>query len=224
MRLGRQLGKHAFRDVAGTGEPGATRGWFVHDRGCDGCASRFGESEAIGGAVDLRAGADGLVVLERQRRLCDCVQHGVRPAGSTRRDGPATRTVLPTDDLSPLFQAVLEATEEAVDNAHAQGDDDDGARRADGGGVAGGESEGVAGEVMARGGGATSTARFTGRGTRSHLRKSSLATLGQRVRMSSGDLAARGSPNAPAVHAQQNTQATQQSLGSEELSAKARGE
>jgi D-aminopeptidase len=31
--------------------------------------------------------------------------------------GPQTRRVLPTDDLSPLFQAVLEATEEAVDNA-----------------------------------------------------------------------------------------------------------
>ena len=38
-------------------------------------------------------------------------------AGSRVRHGdraPATRTVLPTDALSPLFQAVLEATEEAV--------------------------------------------------------------------------------------------------------------
>ena len=30
---------------------------------------------------------------------------------------PAARTILPTDALSPLFQAVLEATEEAVVNA-----------------------------------------------------------------------------------------------------------
>ncbi len=30
---------------------------------------------------------------------------------------PATRTALPTDGLSPLFQAALEATEEAVYNS-----------------------------------------------------------------------------------------------------------
>jgi len=36
------------------------------------------------------------------------------PHGAT---GVQPRAVLPTDDLSPLFQAVLEATEEAVDNA-----------------------------------------------------------------------------------------------------------
>jgi D-aminopeptidase len=32
-------------------------------------------------------------------------------------DAPATRTVLPTDGVSPLFQAALEATEEAVYNS-----------------------------------------------------------------------------------------------------------
>ena len=32
-------------------------------------------------------------------------------------DAPATRTLLPTDGVSPLFQAALEATEEAVYNS-----------------------------------------------------------------------------------------------------------
>jgi D-aminopeptidase len=31
--------------------------------------------------------------------------------------GPQSRTILPTDEVSPLFEAVLEATEEAVDNS-----------------------------------------------------------------------------------------------------------
>ena len=32
-------------------------------------------------------------------------------------NAPATRTLLPTDGVSPLFQAALEATEEAVYNS-----------------------------------------------------------------------------------------------------------
>jgi len=44
-----------------------------------------------------------------------CADSALRTAhGAT---GKQTRSVLPTDDLSPLFEAALEATEEAVDNA-----------------------------------------------------------------------------------------------------------
>jgi D-aminopeptidase len=32
-------------------------------------------------------------------------------------NGPQSRSVIPTDGVSPLFEAVLEATEEAVDNS-----------------------------------------------------------------------------------------------------------
>ena len=35
----------------------------------------------------------------------------------TSARGPQTRTVLPTDDVSPLFEGVMDATEEAVDNS-----------------------------------------------------------------------------------------------------------
>ena len=35
----------------------------------------------------------------------------------TSTAAPQPRTILPTDSVSPLFEAVLEATEEAVDNS-----------------------------------------------------------------------------------------------------------
>ncbi|HWK11639.1 MAG TPA: P1 family peptidase, partial [Vicinamibacterales bacterium] len=35
----------------------------------------------------------------------------------TNATGPQTRTVLPTDAVSPLFEGVMDATEEAVDNS-----------------------------------------------------------------------------------------------------------
>jgi D-aminopeptidase len=35
----------------------------------------------------------------------------------TSGDGPQTRTILPTDAVSGLFEAVMDATEEAVDNS-----------------------------------------------------------------------------------------------------------
>ena len=35
----------------------------------------------------------------------------------TAARGPQTRTILPTDDVSPLFEGVMDATEEAVDNS-----------------------------------------------------------------------------------------------------------
>ena len=38
----------------------------------------------------------------------------------TTTDGPQPRTILPTDGVSGLFEAVLDATEEAVYNSHAQ--------------------------------------------------------------------------------------------------------
>jgi D-aminopeptidase len=41
----------------------------------------------------------------------------------TDATGPQARTILPTDDVSPLFEAVLEATEEAVDNSLLQATD-----------------------------------------------------------------------------------------------------
>ncbi|HEX5476114.1 MAG TPA: P1 family peptidase [Vicinamibacterales bacterium] len=41
----------------------------------------------------------------------------------TNASGPQPRTVLPTDDVSPLFEAVLDATEEAVDNSLLQATD-----------------------------------------------------------------------------------------------------
>jgi len=41
----------------------------------------------------------------------------------TSARGPQTRTVLPTDDVSPLFEGVMDATEEAVDNSLLQATD-----------------------------------------------------------------------------------------------------
>jgi D-aminopeptidase len=42
---------------------------------------------------------------------------------ATTARGPQMRTVLPTDDVSPLFEGVMDATEEAVDNSLLQATD-----------------------------------------------------------------------------------------------------
>ena len=65
----------------------------------------------------LRPRAHGLVLQQRQRRLRDRVLDGGGPAGAPRRAEARQPALLPTDSLSPLFQAALEATEEAVLNA-----------------------------------------------------------------------------------------------------------
>ena len=58
----------------------------------------------------------GIDVLERQRRFRGRLStHPSLRVTSTA--APQPRTVLPTDSVSPLFEAVLEATEEAVDNS-----------------------------------------------------------------------------------------------------------
>ena len=46
----------------------------------------------------------------------------------TAADGPQPRTILPTDAVSGLFEAVLDATEEAVYNSLLQSDRHDGQR------------------------------------------------------------------------------------------------
>ena len=72
--------------------------------------------ERLGGARDLRDGAHRIDVLERQRRLRD----RVLDASVAARDGgnaPQQKTVLPTDAVSGLFEAALDATEEAIYNS-----------------------------------------------------------------------------------------------------------
>ena len=58
----------------------------------------------------------GSTYSQRQRRLRDRVLDASVAARDGRRT-PQPRTVLPTDGVSPLFEAVLDATEEAVDNS-----------------------------------------------------------------------------------------------------------
>ena len=90
----------------------------MHDRRRHRRAARRARPEAAGGARRLRPGAHRLVVQQRQRRLRDRVLDRSRICACGSVDGaPQPRTLLPTDGVSPLFQAALEATEEAVYNS-----------------------------------------------------------------------------------------------------------
>ena len=97
---------------------------LLHDRRRDRRAARCARSEASRRARGLRPGAHRIVVQQRQRRLCDRV---LDRGGSARRvandAAPQPRTLLPTEGVSPLFQAALEATEEAVYNSLLESDD-----------------------------------------------------------------------------------------------------
>jgi D-aminopeptidase len=116
--VGKALGKHAFRDVAAVQDPGISRG--------DGSCMIVVATDAPLDAASLkRLAARAIFGLARtgssfsngsgDYAIAFSTAAGLRvPHGAS---GPQARTVLPTDDLSPLFQAVLEATEEAVDNA-----------------------------------------------------------------------------------------------------------
>ena len=74
--------------------------------------------EAARRARRVRPGAHRLVVQQRQRRFRDRVLDGRRIcARASDRRAAQPRTLLPTDGVSPLFQAALEATEEAVYNS-----------------------------------------------------------------------------------------------------------
>ena len=75
------------------------------------------EPAAARRARDLRAGADRLHLLQRQRRLRHrLLDAPVAPRHRRRRAADRGR-VLPTDGVSGLFEAVLDATEEAIDNS-----------------------------------------------------------------------------------------------------------
>ncbi|QDT52573.1 Peptidase family S58 [Caulifigura coniformis] len=117
VNIGRELKRHAFQ-VTATGSATANHG----DGSC-----------MIVVATDAPLDSSGL------KRLAARALFGLARTGSSFSNGsgdfaiafsadpalriahgttgPQTRAVLPTDDLSPLFQAALEATEEAVDNA-----------------------------------------------------------------------------------------------------------
>ncbi len=95
-----------------------SRRWLVHDRRRDRCAARRARLETARRPRGLRAGAHRIVVQQRQRRVCDRVLDRRGSADtSSARQRPQPRTLLPTDGVSPLFQAALEATEEAVYNS-----------------------------------------------------------------------------------------------------------
>ena len=68
--------------------------------------------------ADLRPRAHRILLQQRQRRLRDRLFDVARDAraASTRPRRARTR-ILPTDATSPLFEAALEATEEAVYNS-----------------------------------------------------------------------------------------------------------
>ena len=84
-------------------EPG---GWLGDCGDRDRRAGRPSQSGAHGGALDDGPGAHRLRGLERQRRLRHRVQHR-----------PRRRRWSSNDAMSPLFLAVIEATEEAVYNS-----------------------------------------------------------------------------------------------------------
>jgi D-aminopeptidase len=118
VEVGKALGKHAFRDVATAGDAGASRG--------DGSCMIVVATDAPLDAASLkRLAARSIFGLARTGSsfsngsgdfaIAFSAAPGLRvPHGAT---GPQMRSVLPPEDLSPLFQAVLESTEEAVDNA-----------------------------------------------------------------------------------------------------------
>jgi len=119
--VGKVLERHAYRDVALGDESSAARG--------DGSCMIVVATDAPLDAASLkRLGGRAVFGLARTGSSFSNGSGDYAIAFSTAPDlrtshgatGPQTRTVLPTDDLSPLFQAVLEATEEAVDNALLQ--------------------------------------------------------------------------------------------------------
>ena len=91
---------------------------LLHARRRDRRAARRARSAPARRARDLRPGAHRIVVQQRQRRLRDRLLDLARDAQPVQRDrAHAPHTILPTEATSPLFEAALEATEEAVYNA-----------------------------------------------------------------------------------------------------------
>ena len=112
--IGRELGRYDVRAVGGAG--GRRR--LLHDRRRHRCAARRPRPDAARGSRRLWAGPHRLVVQQRQRRFRHRFLDGMpRCAWRFGDTAPRTRTMLPTDGVSPLFQAALEATEEAVYNS-----------------------------------------------------------------------------------------------------------
>ncbi len=122
---GAPIGKLLGRRYSVTAEPAPDedRAWrrLLHDRGRHGCAVGRARVEAAGRARGVRPWADGLVVQQRQRRFCDRFLHGAGPAHAVRRRRRRRhgRCCRPTA-CRPLFEAALEATEEAVYNSLLQ--------------------------------------------------------------------------------------------------------
>jgi D-aminopeptidase len=105
--VGRELGRYAFRPVEMAKEP------RVED--ADGSCMIVVATDAPLTARDLkRLAARGVFGLARTGSSYSNGSGDFAIAFSTVRDG---RPALPTDALSPLFQAALEATEEAVYNS-----------------------------------------------------------------------------------------------------------
>jgi D-aminopeptidase len=116
--VGRELGRHAFAPaLAGSTDPGPR---------ADGSCMIVVATDAPLSARDLeRLAARALFGLARTGSSFANGSGDYAIAFSTAADlrvrhseqQPRPRTLLPTDALSPLFQAALEATEEAVLNA-----------------------------------------------------------------------------------------------------------
>ena len=74
-------------------------------------------------------GPHRLHLLERQRRFRDRVLDDASLRVGDRQHGPQQKTILPTDAVSGLFEATLDATEEAIYNSLLKATDTTGSGR-----------------------------------------------------------------------------------------------
>jgi len=122
--VGRELGRYAFGPQPGGGRGGAGAGGG--GRGADGSCMIVAATDAPLEARDLRRlAARAVFALARTGSSYSngsgdyAIAFSTSPESRVRHgeSGPRSRSLLPTEAVSPLFEAVLEATEEAVYNS-----------------------------------------------------------------------------------------------------------
>ena len=119
--VGQELGQYYLRkelQQAGTEWNGRQGRRIMHDRRCHRRAAGCAQSETAGGEGVAGHWTHRGLGLQRQRRLRDRILHGTADADPCQ-DKALTRNapVMTNDAMSPLFLAVIEATEEAVYNS-----------------------------------------------------------------------------------------------------------
>ncbi len=112
--VGKELGQYEFnpdsprRRRASIEQRGSVRRAqrrLLHDRGGHRRPARRPRPQAIGRPSPLRTGANGIVLQQRQRRLRHRLHHLERATFPFRGNPSPPRRILPTDAVSPLFQA-----------------------------------------------------------------------------------------------------------------------